>query len=161
MLLHRHDMRTAIAAGQYLRQLGILEIARRIECLAVLFLVYWKWPTASLLRRLEQPQPLARDFVMCDDPRRRADFFTEAWKAMESEMAGAQIASFPHELRVALITQEESLDLFDETPPPATREERKRHAQLQSVFAAERRTPRGKPCFVYHPYKSSSDDFHS
>ena len=168
LLRQRHDMRIAIAAGQYLRQVGLLEVARRVEVLAVLFLVYWKWPTASLLRNLLHPQPLARNsqplarsFVLCDDPQSRADLFTMAWRAMESEMSGAQVASFPHDLRVALLTEEESFDLFDEATPPATREERVRHTQLQRVFAAERRTPRGKSCFVYHPYKSSSHDFYS
>ena len=42
LLRQRHDMRIAIAAGQYLRQVGLLEVARRVEVLAVLFLVYWK-----------------------------------------------------------------------------------------------------------------------
>ena len=48
-LRHRHDVRMGIAAGMHLRE-HIVSATLRLEVLCVLFLCYWKWPAACILK---------------------------------------------------------------------------------------------------------------
>ena len=50
-LLHRHDIRVAIASGMFLKRV-VPEAAKRLELLMLLYPCYWKWSTAAVLRYL-------------------------------------------------------------------------------------------------------------
>ena len=50
-LLHRHDIRVAIASGMFLKVV-VPDTAKRLELLMALYPCYWKWSTAAVLRHL-------------------------------------------------------------------------------------------------------------
>ena len=50
-LRHRHDVRMGIACGMHVRE-HIASATLRLEVLCVLFLCYWKWPAACILKIL-------------------------------------------------------------------------------------------------------------
>ena len=102
-LLHRHDIRVAIASGMHLKQ-HVTDAARRLEMLAILYPCYWRWSTTMLVRTMvERMGELARS-----DDARRADILEKALGEMENHMDDYQVVGFRQERRVDLVRRSEA-----------------------------------------------------
>ena len=135
-LLHRHDIRTAIASGMYLKHF-VRDATKRLELLAVLYLCYWRWSTESVLRSITQPLARMEKFLLADSDR-RADMLLQAFNEMGKEMEPRQVVGFREERRVDLLLRSESKRLLGGS----------------------------KGCFGYHPYsnpasrRTGAQEFH-
>ena len=101
-LLHRHDIRVAIASGMFLRPL-VTDTPKRLELLALLYPCYWRWSTRLMLRAMSAHM----DELLHADSNRRADILQDAWDAMEVEMSKYQVVGFRRERRVDLLSRTE------------------------------------------------------
>ena len=107
-LLHRHDIRTGIASGMYLKQF-FCDASTRMEILAVVYLCYWRWSARSVLRYITQS--LARmEELLHADSNRRADILLEAFNELEVALSPYQVVGFREERRVDLVIREERSD---------------------------------------------------
>ena len=98
-LQHRHDIRVGIASGMYLKPL-ILDRAKRLELLAVLYPCYWRWSTKLMLERI-----LAHlDQYLVADALGRSEIIEKALQSMTDGMADYQVVGFrtEHELELML-----------------------------------------------------------
>lgn len=85
-MLHRHDVRVAIASGMFLRQLGV-DDAKRLEILFFIAPVYWTWSTSHLLRSI-----VARYGEWSSgDSVARADLWQTVWDEMVRDMGNFQV----------------------------------------------------------------------
>ena len=76
-LLHRHDVRTGVAAGMVLREdFAAASGALRVEILCVVFVCYWKWAPARILNYVLRH----KDELLAADARGRADLYERAWE---------------------------------------------------------------------------------
>ena len=134
--LHRHDIRTAIASGMYLKHF-VSDAAKRIELLAVSYLCYWRWSTASVLRSITQPLARMEEFLLADSDR-RADMLLHAFNEMSKEMGPRHVVGSREACRVDLLFRSES----------------------KGVLGGS------KGCFGYHPYsnpasrRTGAQEFH-
>ena len=77
-LLHRHDVRTGIAAGMVLREhFATASGALRVELLCVVFVCYWKWAPARILNYVLRHQG---ELLAAADARGRAALYERAWE---------------------------------------------------------------------------------
>ena len=77
-LLHRHDVRTGIAAGMVLREhFATASGALRVEILCVVFVCYWKWAPARILNYVLRHQG---ELLAAADARGRAALYERAWE---------------------------------------------------------------------------------
>ena len=74
-LRHRHDVRMGIASGMHLRE-HIASATLRLEVLCVLFLCYWKWPAACILKKLMRHV----EELLGEDAQGRAALYERSWK---------------------------------------------------------------------------------
>ena len=75
-LLHRHDVRTGVAAGMVLREhFAAASGALRVEILCVVFVCYWKWAPARILNYVLRH----KDELLAAEARGRADLYERAW----------------------------------------------------------------------------------
>ena len=74
-LRHRHDVRMGIASGMHLRE-HIASATLRLEVLCVLFLCYWKWPAACILKNLMRHV----EELLGADAQGRAALYERSWK---------------------------------------------------------------------------------
>ena len=87
-LLHRHDIRVAIASGMFLKQFVIIT-ARRLEILFFIAPCYWKWSTSHVLSSI-----VAQYGKYCTaDPVARADMLQIAWGDMVKRMSDYQVVT--------------------------------------------------------------------
>ena len=105
-LQHRHDIRTGIASGMYLKHF-VCDASIRMEILAVLYLCYWRWSTRSVLRFITQP-PARMEELLHADSNRRADILLAAINEMEAAFGPYQVVGFREERRVDLLLRSES-----------------------------------------------------
>ena len=74
-LRHRHDVRMGIASGMHLRE-HIASATLRLEVLCVLFLCYWKWAAACILKNLMRHV----EELLGADAQGRAALYERSWK---------------------------------------------------------------------------------
>ena len=99
-LQHRHDIRVGIASGMYLKPL-ILDRAKRLELLAVLYPCYWRWSTKLMLERI-----LAHlDQYLAADALGRSEIIEKALQSMMREMVAYQVVGFRKEQRLELMSR--------------------------------------------------------
>ena len=99
-LQHRHDIRVGIAFGMYLKPL-ILDKAKRLELLAILYPCYWRWSTKLMLERI-----LAHlDQYLAADALGRSEIIEKALQSMTREMAAYQVVGFRKEQRLELMSR--------------------------------------------------------
>ena len=102
-LLHRHDIRVGIASGMFLKPV-VPETALRVELLMCLYLCYWKWSTAAVLRNLTPRM----DSLWRVTAKERARILENAWRAMEREMSSHQVVGHRDLHKVELLTRAEA-----------------------------------------------------
>ena len=99
-LHHRHDIRVGIASGMYLKPL-ILDRAKRLELLAVLYPCYWRWSTKLMLERI-----LAHlDQYLVADALGRSEIIEKALQSMTREMVAYQVVGFRKKQRLELMSR--------------------------------------------------------
>jgi hypothetical protein len=99
-LLHRHDIRVAIASGMFLKVV-VPDTAKRLELLMALYPCYWKWSTAAVLRHLI----LHMGELLGAEAEGRARILANAWHAMEMEMSPLQVVGHRDLRKVELLTR--------------------------------------------------------
>jgi hypothetical protein len=100
-LIHRHDIRVAIASGMYLKMFMIYT-PLRLEVLFLLAPCYWKWSTSRLLSSI-----VALYFEWANaDSVARADWWQSAWDSMVNAMSDMQVVS--EKFGVACVSRSEA-----------------------------------------------------
>ena len=102
-LLHRHDIRVAIASGMFLKPV-VPDTAKRLELLMSLYPCYWKWSTAAVLRHMTSRM----DRLSGAGANERARILENAWRAMERKMSSRQVVGQRTLRSVDLLTRAEA-----------------------------------------------------
>ena len=130
-LLHRHDIRVAIACGMVLKTF-VPDRSRRIELLAMVYPAYWRWSTRGLITAMQEHRHKLTasgahvGATGACAASARADVYAAAWQEVEAAMRDRQVVAYRDEQRVALLPRSE----------------------------AERTTSGGKGRFGYHPFSN-------